>query len=406
LYTRRTALFAVAIAGVVILALFLPAVPYTVSFADPNNLDYAKFSACIKTYTASHFDYCRTLSAYPPSELKGYGSVANYFFGVPLGPFPELMVYTKGNLSYLLHFSGPSISYFEGPYYGPKLDFNPVNVVKVDNVSISQWAFGMLNFSAHLTNIGKGNLSHVGAYFQYPGFGQNSSFGQLRWYHAPGGECAGFLLAGTSCRFSMLLNQTSRLLADQSYPMTLEVQGNVGGLLSNSGFLYLYSAQIRYPGVGLNSHWVEAFINELNHLRNGSTLTENRTLDQFAAFRFVTIRSQYDISDYNFDVDYFRFFQASHPMVFEEILYPSGRDPVTYPGYLQQNAPGHYAALVDPVYHQYGYFFGSGPSVDIGPGCPATEIPGPNINITQYIIDHGCSYVITNEIWFILILGS
>ena len=60
---------------------------------------------------------------------------------------------------------------------------------------------------------------------------------------------------------------------------------------------------------------------------------------------------------------------------------------------------------MDPAFTEYGYFFGTGPSVEVGPGCSATEVPGPNINITQYVISRGCSYVIADEIWFILILG-
>ncbi len=204
---------------------------------------------------------------------------------------------------------------------------------------------------------------------------------------------------------SILLNQSSRLLANQYYTLTVEVEGRYSSS-SSGGFLSLRSFSVAYPGVGLNTDWVKAFFQTINQQRNGTSLTENRTLDEFAAFRYNTIRAQYQISDYNFTQDYDEFFGAHGPQILEEILYPNNRNPTTYPGYLKTNAPGHYSGLVDPAYTQYGYFFGSGPSVDIGPGCPATEIPGPNINITQYVISHGCTYVIADEIWFIVILGA
>ena len=386
--------------------LYLPAVSYTVSFADPHNVDYRRFTACQMATNGTDSAGCLRSAALPPTVIQRYGSLSYYLFGEPMGPFPQLMLAGQGNQSYLLHFSGGGLSFMEGPFSGtPVPDLNPAGVIRVDNISIAQWAFGLINFSTRLTNVGKGTIWGLTATFEYPGYGTNSTFGTVRGYQGIKVACREAVPAGGVCAASVLANQTVRLLANQFYTMTLEVQGRYASD-STAGFLYLDSVSMAYPGVGLNSQWVAAFIQAINVRRNGTGLTENRTLDEFAAFRFNTLRAQYQVSDYNFTQDYYRYFGPNGPGILEEILYPNGRDPGNYPDYLKVNAPGHYGGLLDPVYTQFGYFFGSGPSIDIGPGCQATEIPGPNINITQFVIDHGCTYVIADEVWFIIVLGS
>ena len=370
-----------------IVFILLPIVPYSVSFANPS------------LYSSE--------GQVPPTTIKGYATPSYYFLGFGTGPYPATMIAAQGNSTYLLHFQGSSISYVE-PIVGlpANATLDPQDEVKVDNVSISQWAFGFLNFSARLTNIGTKTLWNVGFAFNYPSFGGNGTIGTTRSYSAPGTGCATSLAPGQSCFGSTLLNETTVLLTDQFYPMSLEVTCDMTTPGPSAPFLYIDTLSLRYPGVGLNTAWVASFIQEVNARRNATALTENKTLDEFAAFRFDSIRAQYQISDFNFTYDYHRFFGQTGPVMEEEILYPSGKDPMTYPAYLKQNAPGHYDGLVDPAYSQFGYFFGTGPSVDIGPGCSATEIPGPNINITQFVISHGCDYVVADEVWFILILAA
>jgi len=385
LLKRKSVIGTAVVAAALIVFLFLPIVSYSVSFANPDS----------------------TGGQSPPTSISGYATPSYYLLGFGAGPYPQMVISSQGGSTYLIHFQGSSISYVESMGGLPSnATLNPQGTVKVDNVSIAEWAFGFLNFSARITNIGSKTLRNVGLSFNYPSFGANGTLGTVRSYTAPGTDCAAALAPGASCFGSTLLNETTVLLTDQFYPMSLEVICNVTAPGPSTPFLYVDTLQLRYPGVTPNTQWVSSFIQEVNAQRNGTALIENRTLDEFAAFRFDSIRAQYQISDYNFTSDYYRFFGHSGPEMEEEILYPSNRNPATYPTYLKQNAPGHYAGLMDPAYSQFGYFFGTGPSVDIGPGCSATEIPGPNINITQFVISHGCNYVIADEIWFILILAA
>ena len=144
----------------------------------------------------------------------------------------------------------------------------------------------------------------------------------------------------------------------------------------------------------------------MNDKRNATALVENRTLDEFAAFRYDSLRSGYQISDYNFEADYGRFFGNSSYGIFEEVLYPQGQSPSGFPDVLHKLALEHWTGLMNPAYTKFGYFFATGPTIITEPGCPVTEIPGPNINITRYVMAAGCSYVIADQVWLILILGT
>jgi len=406
---RRAVILPSAVGVALVVFLILPVVPYSVSFSDPSNYNPKELLACGSPSNSTSYRSCANSALYPPSTVQGSASLSYYTLGLGYGPFPEALLATQGNSTFLLHFQGTRLAYLESFFrsgFSASTILNPSGVLRVDNVSISQSAFGMLNFSARLTNTGSKSLWEVLAGFNYPTYGSNESLGGYRFYHPPFASCATILSPGAECTATMLLNESSSLLTDQYYPLTLEVWSQKTTPGPSTPFLFVQTASVRYPGVGLNSHWVQAFIQVMNQRRNGTALTEDKTLDAFAAFRYDSIRAQYQISDYNFTVDYHRYFGASEPTIFEEILYPAGRDPATYPNYLHQTAIGHYTAIVDTVYTKYGYFFGTGPAVEVGPGCSATEVPGPNINITQFAVSHGCSYVIADEIWFILILGA
>jgi len=409
----RTLVAVAAVVAALVLLLFLPVVSYTASFADPQNVNPRLFNPCAIAVLNStgrdeqpDFQNCYDISALPPSSVKGYASTSYFLTGWPAGPFPSLMLAKQGNSTYLLHFDGPRLSYIERALVGPNATLNPSGVLRIDNVTFSQWAFGMLNFSAHVTNIGPKTLWGLIVSFGYPAYGRNTSLAPVRVYSEQPVTSFTAILPGESLTASVLVNESAALLTDQSYPMTIEVSGffTMGSI--GSTFLYVDTVPVTYPGVGLNSHWVATFIQTLDQLRNGSLLAENKTLDEFAAFRFDTARSQYQISDYNFTYDYIRFFGSAKPAVLEEILYPLGKDPTTYPGYLKSTALEHYTDLLNSAYSKYGYFFGTGPAVEVGPGCTATEVPGPNINLEQWATSHGCTYVIADEVWFILILGG
>jgi hypothetical protein len=408
---RKVVLVAVAVV-LLVLAFVLPVIPYSVSFGAPYNYNQHIAGQCEATFQAnknfSELQACLRGAALPPATVTGYASAVYGLFGLSTGPFPSVMIAKQGNVSFLLHFQGARISYIDMIPIDSSLppDLNPSGVVRVDNVSIGQWAFARLNFSARVTNIGAKRLWNVGVSFNYPTYGTNGSFGSVRTYLPEGATCAAYLDPGASCTGSLTLNQSSRLLTNQYYPMILEVSGSYSLTVPSQSFIYVDTTSVPYPGVGLNSHWVQAFIQAIVQRRNGSTLTENKTLDEFAAFRFTTLRAKFQISDYNFTTDYNRFFTTSKPAILEEILYPEGKDPVLYPDYLKSTAITHYSDLLNTAYSHYGYFFGTGPAVEVGPGCTATEVPGPGIDLIQWATSHGCSYVIADEVWFILILGG
>jgi hypothetical protein len=350
------------------------------------------------------------------SSIQGSSSVLYAAVGLGTSPFPSTVLAPAGpNSTYLLHVAGNRISYFEPGVLtsaNHPAVLNPSGIVKVMNVSIQQWAFGMLNFSATVLNISTEPVWGIVLGFRYPTYGTNVTkpSPEGTYYLPPLAQCTVDLEPGKTCVGSLLLNQSSTLLTGQSYDFDLEVRSSGPPGYATSGypdaFIFLYSTPVVYPGTGLGPAWVKAFIQAVDHERNTTALTEDTTLDNFAAIRYNTLRAEYQISDYNFTNDYNKYLASSGRQILEEILYPSSRDPATFPEYLHQNAPGHWSGLMNPIYTKYGYFFGVGPTVVVGPGCPAQEIPGPNINITQYVVAHGCDYVIADQIWFIIILGS
>ncbi len=373
---------ATAFVGLVLLA-GVPAVPYSVTFSMHSG-------------------------STPPAKVTGYATPLYALTGLGQGPYSDAMLVAQGNATALVHFVGPRISYWEGPF-SPRTALNPSNTVKVTNASIRQSAFGLVNFSATVKNVGTLPITNLSVFFHYPSYGRNQTTGSLVQSFPEEATCSALLMPSKSCVASTSLPQSSKLLTDESYPLIIEAW-SPGKPSSASGFaepfISLVTLHLRYPGAGLSPQWVQSFIEAVNQRRNGTALMEDRTLDQFAAFRYNSLRAQYQISDFNFTADYHRFFGFNGPSVFEEILYPAGKDPATFPDYLHTNAPGHWAGLMNPQYAKYGYFFGTGPSVVIGPDCSAKEIPGPDINITQYVILHGCDYVIADQIWFIIVLGA
>ncbi len=380
-FNRAAALAAIALAALVLLAA-VPLVEYSAPFtmsADPNAT---------------------------PTSLTGRSTILYVLTGIGEGPYPPLMLVPQGASAALIHFEGSRLGYWEGPF-SANTALNPQGVVKVTNASITQWIFGLLNFTFALKNTGALPIWNLTVLFHYPSYGKNQTYAGITRSTAETIVCSLNLPPSRTCSVTFTLPQSPTLLTDEKYPMEVEAisQGPPSANYAPA-FVYVHATKLRYPGAGLSPQWVKAFIQAVNARRTGAPLREDTALDAFAAFRYNSLRAQYQISDFNFTADYNRYFGASAPTLFEEILYPAGRNPATYPDYLQKNAPGHWAGLTNPLYTRYGFFFGTGPSVDIGPRCPATEIPGPNINITSFVISQGCTFVVADEIWFILILGA
>jgi hypothetical protein len=99
-------------------------------------------------------------------------------------------------------------------------------------------------------------------------------------------------------------------------------------------------------------------------------------------------------------------FMVSFPSFGEVVFFPSGFSPDSYASYVQNSAPLHWQVLMDPSLKSFGFYVGLGPTYEITNGCGSTEIPGPNINESQFFSQNGCQYTIQNGVWLVVDLGS
>jgi uncharacterized protein YkwD len=195
-----------------------------------------------------------------------------------------------------------------------------------------------------------------------------------------------------------------------------------------TGIVYVFV--VPSDGQGLFIHvdrsWMNSFINDVNgyRMREGAVnLTLDPQLDNFSQLRFTTMTtgSNYEISHYGFDSDAGSFFGSSYQYEMslgEVVFYPQTTSytdfipstqtytPSGFVSYLQSNAPGHWQELLDMSLSHYGYYVGQGPTYQIDQGCANTEIPGPNINISQFFDQEGCSYSVGSGLWLVIDLSS
>ena len=161
----------------------------------------------------------------------------------------------------------------------------------------------------------------------------------------------------------------------------------------------------------INSTWVFQFFNIVNQYRQSNDtppLQYCPWLDNFAHIRFETMIQNPAISHYGFDQDYNEYLSQYQSFLApgEEVLYPNGYTPSEYVQLLQSEAPIHWEGLIDGNYTYYGYYIGYGPTYEANSPCPVTEIPGPNIDIPQYLQSYGCSVELENSTWFVIELSN
>jgi len=161
----------------------------------------------------------------------------------------------------------------------------------------------------------------------------------------------------------------------------------------------------------INSTWVFQFFSIVNQYRQSTgapPLQYCPWLDNFAHIRFETMIQNPAISHYGFDQDYNEYLSQYQDFlsVGEEVLYPNGYTPKDYVQYMQSNAPIHWEGLLNSNYMYYGYYIGYGPTYAIIGSCSVTEIPGPNINVPQYLQSYGCSVDIENDTWLVIELSN
>lgn len=166
-----------------------------------------------------------------------------------------------------------------------------------------------------------------------------------------------------------------------------------------------------------DSIWANEFFSNVS-AESGIKYNYCPSLSQFAKVRFNTMASNYGISHYGYDQDFSSFYGTIYNAYFaEEVFYPNlgpyGDTPNSYTSYVQSSAPLHWQLLTSGNYSSYGFYIANGPSyVILGPGggygaeCPVTEIPGPNINVSQFFAQYGCSVQVANETYFVIEVAS
>ncbi|MFP3313207.1 MAG: CAP domain-containing protein [Thermocladium sp.] len=171
------------------------------------------------------------------------------------------------------------------------------------------------------------------------------------------------------------------------------------------------NSAVTYTQSTIDPTWVSQFISIVNQYRQSSgapPLQYCQWLSNFAYVRFETMIQNPAISHYGFDQDFNKYLSQYQGflMVGEEGLYPSGYTPSEYVQNMQSEAPLHWEGLMNGNFTYYGYYIGYGPDYVIVGSCPVTEIPGPNIDIPQYLQSYGCSVELENTTWLVIELSN
>ena len=416
----RIELAATAIGLLLVLTFFLiPFVPYSVSVGIPNDVRagrMVKFDECsnstsgtvsgsvgVTTNSSATIQYL-CLVPYPPVSIQGYSTLSYRLLGAGSPPFPSQMEITQGNASALVFFQGDRAVAAEdiGPA-GTLVDPPELAVVRSSFIPVGS---GYQNYTVVIRNNGQSAIYYPTIAIQVKGYGFNDSVDGLLWMdNVAIGSCGplqeGLIFApGTECRISELMQIPTNVTLTYYVEVTAAEVGH--HIFCRQGFSQFI------PAEGITTAWVGEFIKDLNNARGPMPLLENSTLDRFAAMRFMTASSQPDISDYGFANDLKAFFPSGGPpYVAETLLFPGGFTPSNFTAFLKNSAPGHWAALTDGTYEQFGYYVGQARYFDISLNCPTREIPSGGVNITQYFESHGCAVTpVNNAYWLVIILAS
>ena len=223
-------------------------------------------------------------------------------------------------------------------------------------------------------------------------------------------QAAGIALALVLVCFVALYGSFNQALAPGTSAIGTTSQGPIETNDATSSTLLVptsssYAVQETTPtNEELGPQWVSDFFSIVNSQRS-TPLTESSTLDQFAAIRFNTLASHYEVTHYGFSDDFYSFFVGQGITVSEEYFYPNS-NPSFYAGMIQDTAPIHWQGLLDPTYSYFGYYIGTGPVVKIAEPCSAPlEIVG-EVNETQMLILDGCNFSMLSSPYFVIELSS
>ncbi len=410
--SRKAQVVAAFCVALFLVAFFLaPVVPYSQSidipFAYKPGLASCTPPGGVMVIPSNYTEYEKCIASYkyPPANITGYASLAYRLLGVGAAPFPSQVLVTQGDYSALVFFDGDRAVAADDTVFA-NVTINPPDVVEIQNASIQQSDYGLLNVTVVVKNIGDAPLREppagVSVSIFMPGYGYNSSMNGLTWIGGiPMGECMSPVLPGETCTISQTV--PNMLPATKSFSYYVEVRGLAG----DRYFVYRQGFEEQYPAEGVGPQWVNQFIGQVNQARGGIDLVENSTLDRFAAMRFSTAALQPDISDYGLATDTASFFGANGGSQVEEILlFPGNSSSGIYANFLANAAPGHWAALTDTSFTQYGYFVGRAPYVEVSLPCSVYEVPSAGINVTQYFQQHGCATTVEEMTWLVIELSK
>ena len=411
--------FAAVVIGLLVFGTFFfaPVVPYSQDVSIPGNITYARstcqseiggFNGTTFTVTTVTYTCMKPNGSVPAAVVNGYASPSFGLLGSGVNPYPSSMVVHQGNWTALVYFEGGRATRAES-LLSPDPVINPSGVLQLGNVGVRMAGFGLLNFSATIQNVGTSTLSSpVVVYIDSPGLDTNHTYGGITWFEPyPVGTCRIPLVLGVppgrSCTVSHLVN----LGPGGERSLTVEVRGAFQGPFGNTFFIYREGFNVQVPGTGISRQWVEEFVQGVNEARGPSPLTENATLDQFAAERFNSASAHPDISDFNYTADASAWFGPnSAGGTSEVLLFPAGYTPADFATYLQGSAPGHWTALTDLSFREFGYYIGEAPYYQVSANCPVSEVLGQGVNITQYFESRGCAVTpVPGVIWLVIALA-
>jgi hypothetical protein len=386
----------------------VPVVPFSASIAIPYNYEPG-WDAChlikvTNTTLEAKYQQCLENHLYPAAQMSGSSTISYSLLGLGPPPYPREKLGTQGNTSVLVYFKGTSIEAAEYIGVFPNASLNPPGLVKIENESLRLDTNDLLAFSAVVLNTSPDLMTLIVRIAGSGLFGSNSTNNGVTWVGAGpvGCCCAATLAPNSNCIASVEALSSTGGNATQFHFM-VEVLGKVG----TQRFLYQQRFVLANPYTGQpNAEWAAAFMSSVNSARNGTTLHEDRSLDDFARLRFKTSVSNFTIANYGFNADYNKFFSAVGPQVGEVILFTGRYLPTQYASVLAQTAPGHWSILIDVTYTKYGYFVGDGPIVVAREPCTVTEFPSAGLNETAYLASHGCGYDIVQGPWVIIDVGN
>lgn len=405
---RITKVRATALVVLLLVTFFLvPLVPYVQPVSVPGvyspgfNQCIAEVSQSNITLAALERQNCESKYAYPPASLVGFATPAYSLFSYGSAPFPTQKVVAEGNRSALAFFSGSRLVAVEDAG-GAGVIVDPSQVVDIAAAQVTSFDFGFLNITVQFMDYSSYPLDNSAVYLSMTGFSSNETVHGVPLITPKLlGACVPTLAPGRFCRVSTVA--PNNLPVNRTFNFYPEVRGSVQG----TPFLYREGFEEAYPRGGVGPIWVRDFIDQVDRARGGVDLFEKPSLDAFAALRFKNASRVYQTSDYGFAADAEAYFgQNQSETVVEVLLYPGVFSPDTYPTFLSEYAPGHWAALINTDFTKFGYFEGIATYYAVSVPCPVYEIPGPGINIPQFFEQYGCSTTPAPTVWLVIILST